>query len=51
VMLVWFIAIGGLGALNVVGRPSVLLAASPTYALALVAEIRCVPSSPLAPSY
>jgi KUP system potassium uptake protein len=38
VMLVWFIAIGGLGAMNVVGRPSVLLAASPTYAFALIAE-------------
>ena len=38
VMLAWFVAIGGLGAVNVAGRPSVLLAASPTYALAMIAE-------------
>jgi KUP system potassium uptake protein len=38
VMLAWFVAIGGLGVVNVMSRLDVLLAASPTYALALLAE-------------
>jgi KUP system potassium uptake protein len=38
VMLAWFIAIGVLGALNVAARPSVLEAASPTFAFGLVAR-------------
>jgi KUP system potassium uptake protein len=38
VMLAFFIAIAGLGAVNVTGRPGVMAAASPTYALAMVVE-------------
>ncbi len=37
VMLIWFVAIGVLGALNVAGRPAVLAAVSPTFAYALIA--------------
>jgi len=37
VMLVWFIAIGVLGALNVASRPAVLEGACPTFALDLIA--------------
>lgn len=38
VMLVWFVAIGVLGLVNVAAGPTVLFAVSPTYAFALVAE-------------
>jgi KUP system potassium uptake protein len=38
VMLVWFIAIAVLGAVNIAGRPDVVAAVSPTYALAMVAK-------------
>jgi KUP system potassium uptake protein len=37
VMLAWFLAIAVLGAVNVIGRPGVLAAASPTYAFAMIA--------------
>ncbi len=36
IMLVWFLAIALLGAVNLAARPEVLLAASPTYAITLV---------------
>ncbi len=36
VMLVWFIAIGVLGAINVAGRPAVLQGVSPTFAFDLI---------------
>ena len=38
VMLVWFITIAVLGAVNIAGRPDVVAAASPTYALAMIAK-------------
>ena len=38
VMVVWFIAIGGLGVVNILSRPEVIAAASPQYAFALLAE-------------
>jgi KUP system potassium uptake protein len=40
VMLVWFVVLGALGLAHVVRRPDVLLAASPTYAVAFFAEHR-----------
>ncbi len=36
VMLLWFVTIGVLGAVNVFGRPGVLAAVSPTYAFAMI---------------
>ena len=45
VMLVWFVAIGVLGVVNVAARPDVLEAANPTYAFGLRSpQTRCVPS-------
>ena len=38
VMLLWFVTIGVLGAVNILGRPEVAGAVSPTYAFALLAE-------------
>jgi len=38
VMLVWFVAIGGLGVLNIIARPEVVGAVSPRYAFALLSE-------------
>jgi len=37
VMLIWFIAIGMLGAINIAARPGVLQGVSPTFALSLIA--------------
>ncbi len=38
VMLLWFVAIGALGVINICRRPEVVGAVSPTYAFALLAE-------------